>query len=135
MRTLRAIGSCYRSQVRRADKQTMTTLPRSVCVRVPPALPSPRRQKFVNGSRRLSAYLGFLQIPNNQRQDRRAKGGLQERGEGFSANIINFGMSAGAIFHKIKGPCVRRNTSVFAAAVHGEYLDAAVGHSKRLFAL
>lgn len=131
MRAPRATGSCYRSQVRRADKQTMTTPPPSVCVRVPPALHRPPKTEICQW---LTEIVGIPGIPPDPKQPVTRQEG-ERRPASFSASVIHFGMSAGAIFHKIKGPCVWRNTLVFAAAVRGEYLEAAVGRAKRLFAL
>lgn len=87
MRALQATGSCYHSQVRHAGTLTSWRWQPSrakVCVRtrasitrtcecvrscVSPGL----KTEICQWPQRLSAYLGFLQIPNNQWQDRREK--------------------------------------------------------------
>lgn len=113
-----AAGSCYRPQVRCADKQTMTNpLPK------PPPPPRPasplglRRQKFVNGFRDCRHTWDSSGFPNNRvtRQEGESGAGRGEvGGEASSANAIHVGRSTGATFHKIKVPlCFWRNATVF----------------------
>lgn len=119
-----AAGSCYRPQVRYADKQTMTNpLPKPPPTPPPPHPASPlglRRHKFVNGFRDCRHTWDSSGFPNNRvtRQEAESGAGRGEvGGEASSAKAIQAGMSTGATFHKIKVPSVFGGTRRCFAAV------------------
>lgn len=136
MRALRATGSCYHSQVRCADKLTMTAEPSQgvcehacacvhyahmgahMCVCASTSL----KTEICQWLWRLWAYLRFLQIPNSQWQDRREREAYK-RERGFLPKAIHSATSTGAIFHKIKAPLFRE-TCCFRAMIYREYLEA-----------
>lgn len=115
MRERRAMGSCYHSQVRHADK-LMTAessqdlcapymhMRACLCVCVSPAW----RQKFVNGFRdcRHTQDSSRFQTTSD-------KTGRRER---LCAKAIHSALSTGAVFHRIKAPLFR-NTLLYSSDI------------------
>lgn len=135
MRALQATGSCYHSQVRHADKLTMTAEPSQgvcayacvhyahmwVCALV--CFPGPEDRNLSMAAE----IVGIPGIPPDSKQPvtrQEGERGLWERERGLSAKVIHSGTGTGAIFHKIKAPLFRE-TRRFTAMIHGEYLEAA----------
>ena len=121
MRALRAAGSCYHSQVRHADRLTMTAEPgRGVCMyvrgcdvhtraRVCVCVAPARRQKFVNGCRdcRHTWDSSGFQTTGDKTGGREAY-----KREGLSARVIHSATGTGAIFHKIKAPLFEEHAAL-----------------------
>lgn len=115
MKALQPAGSCYHSQVQSADKSTMTAPPSQfVCmhtcvhyvhtgVRARVCFPG-LKTEICQWVRRLSAYLGFLQIPNNQWQDWENE--VLERERELSAKVIHFGTDHRCNISQDKGSSV-----------------------------
>lgn len=137
MRAPRAAGSCYRSQVRRADKRTMTTLPPG-CVRtLTPALPLPRPPK-TEICQWLAEIVGIPGIPPDPKQPTTRQEGERRPASGRRGVFCQrypLWNERRCNISQDKGPLCLGKHAGCAAAVHGEYLEAAVGHAKRLFAL
>lgn len=114
-----AAGSCYRPQVRYADKQTMTNpLPKPPPPSPPPCLAAgPLKTEICQWFQRLPAYLGFLWIPKQpgDKTGGRERGGAWGSGRGsvlrqsyprWNEHRCNFSQDKGPL-------CFWRNATVF----------------------
>lgn len=117
-----AAGSCYRPQVRYADKQTMTNpLPKPPPLHPPPHPASPpglRRQKFVNGFRDCRHTWDSSGFPNNRVTRQEGESGVGRGGKWEGKSVLRQSYprwnERRCNFSQDKGPlCFWRNATVF----------------------